>query len=88
MSEPRTWSVRVYGFDGDLYDPVVDAPTAGAARYAGFKAIREAGYFGGRDGFARYLVNVRVRPASDREAAYAPRLRATHPKTEDRTDGR
>lgn len=70
----RFWSVRVYGFDGSPHDPIVDRPTAGAARYAAFRAIREAGYFSGRDGFRRFLSEVSVRPASESAVRCAPRI--------------
>jgi hypothetical protein len=68
------WSVRVYGFEGCPYDPVVARPTIGAARYAAFSAMREAGYFTGSDGFLRFLVNVRARLATASEVQFAPRL--------------
>jgi len=40
---------------GSFSDREVEARNANAARYADFKALREAGYFQERDGFHRYL---------------------------------
>ncbi len=52
----RRWNVRVYGFSTEVFE----APTIGAARYRAWRAISEAGWYTGRDGFGRFLVNVRV----------------------------
>ncbi len=49
----RRFMVSPYGFDAHL----VEAQNAAKAKYIDFKAAREAGYFQGRDGFWRYLVN-------------------------------
>lgn len=58
----KLWAVSVYGFDTYRFP----GATASAAKYAAFKAIREAGYFSGRDGFWRFIANGvhawRVRP--------------------------
>ena len=70
----RFWSVRVYGLEGIPYDPIVWRSTAGAARYAAYKAAREAGYFQGANGFARFLADVLVRPAKAMEVLHAPRI--------------
>ncbi|GJE29781.1 hypothetical protein LKMONMHP_4667 [Methylobacterium organophilum] len=72
---PRLWSVRVDGFGSGPYDPVVKATTMSGARYAAFKALRDAGYFSGRDGFRRFLANgVEVWPANFLEEINAPRI--------------
>ena len=61
----RVWCVYVYGFGSHHFR----AKTASGARYAAFKAIREAGYFSGGDGFWRFLANgVRVARVSNRLA--------------------
>lgn len=57
----RHWIVEPYGFGAH----VVAAPTRDAARYRSFRAAKEAGYFQGRDGFRRFVVNgATVREAS------------------------
>jgi hypothetical protein len=73
MSEPF-WSVHVYGFEGCPYDPIVSRPTRSAARYAAFKALREAGYYTGRRDFPVFLANVSVRSATATEIEFARRL--------------
>lgn len=47
------WNVDVYGFD----TVVVPALTAGAAKYAVWRAASEAGYYAGRDGFGEMLAS-------------------------------
>ena len=64
------WNVDVYGFD----TVVVPALTAGAAKYAVWRAASEAGYYAGRDGFGEMLASGcrawRATPADvDRAAA-------------------
>ena len=70
----KLWSVHVYGLGVGGHDPVVASPTVGGAKYAAYRAAREAGYFSGRDGFFRFLLNVSARPATAIEAECAPRI--------------
>lgn len=68
------WSVRVDGLSMGIYDPVVEAKSSSAARYAAFKAARDAGYFAGRDGFWRFVISSSVRKADMMERIHAPRI--------------
>lgn len=70
----RFWSVKVYGLGMGIYDPVVASDTPGGAKYATYKAAREAGYYQGKDGFFRFLLNAIARPATESEIRCAPRL--------------
>jgi hypothetical protein len=56
-SPDRQWRVSVEGFPLDVY--TYTAKSAKAAKYAAFKALREAGYFDDRHGgFRRFLERV------------------------------
>ena len=48
----KWWNVEIYAFGDDRFQ----AKSKDAARYLAFKAMRESGYFRGRDGFHRFLV--------------------------------
>lgn len=50
----KFWNVPVYGFD----DIVALAQKPSNARWAVFRHGNDAGYYTGRDGFARFLVDV------------------------------
>lgn len=49
----KLWVVEPYGWSAETFK----APTRDAAKYAAFKALREAGAYAGSDGFWRFLVN-------------------------------
>lgn len=54
--ELTRWIVAVDGFD----EHAVYAVTASKARYRAYKDAEDAGFFIGRDGFARFIVRSRV----------------------------
>lgn len=53
MPADRWWNVHVYGWP----DVVLSAASVGAAKYAVWRAMSDAGYFSGRDGFWEMLVS-------------------------------
>jgi hypothetical protein len=65
MSGNRYWLVPVSGFD----DQVILAATAAKAKWATLKSAKEAGYFKGSEGSARYFASLGcIREIDEREA--------------------
>ena len=69
MSAKRFWLVPLYGFD----HIAAVADTASKAKFAVYKAAREAGYYAGRDGFRSFLSDVGL-PVNVRESEARARV--------------